>query len=73
MFPVLFQNLPVLRVLAKYSAVCMDEISITRGDMVQLLGVDHMNNRFLVYKASNGVHPAVEGWIPGFSLGKLTN
>lgn len=62
--------MPTVRVLSKHNADSEDEISVSRGDMVQLIAVDHAGNRFLVFKPAFVNMPAAEGWIPGFSLGE---
>lgn len=56
--------------LSKHNAESDDEITVSRGDMVQLINMDHAANRLLVFKPAFINTPAAEGWIPGLSLGK---
>lgn len=58
------------RVIADYSAIKEDEISVSKGEKVQIL-TTNQNNMFLVHRAANEVSPAAEGWIPGAVLGPI--
>ncbi|CAE1271113.1 Kalirin,Rho guanine nucleotide exchange factor 25,Triple functional domain protein,Death-associated protein kinase 1,Death-associated protein kinase 3 [Acanthosepion pharaonis] len=58
------------RVIADYSAIKEDEISVSKGEKVQIL-TTNQNNMFLVHRAANEVSPAAEGWIPGGVLGPI--
>ena len=67
------QDMPTMRVLTKHNAESDDEISVSRGDLVQLLSVDHAANRLLVFKPAFINTPAAEGWLPGLSLGETSS
>uniref|UniRef100_A0A665THJ3 non-specific serine/threonine protein kinase n=1 Tax=Echeneis naucrates TaxID=173247 RepID=A0A665THJ3_ECHNA len=51
-----------------YMAVKEDEISVSQGEVVQILA-SNQQNMFLVFRAATEQGPAAEGWIPGFVLG----
>lgn len=62
-------NIPnCARVTESYSAITEDEISVQKGDLVQIITAN-MHNRFLVHREANEHQPAAEGWIPGFIIG----
>lgn len=62
-------NIPnCARVNETYTAITEDEISVQKGDMVQIITAN-MHNRFLVHREANEHQPAAEGWIPGFVIG----
>jgi len=62
-------NIPnCARVTESYSAITEDEISVQKGDLVQIITAN-MHNRFLVHREANEHQPAAEGWIPGFVIG----
>lgn len=62
-------NIPnCARVTDSYSAITEDEISVQKGDIVQIITAN-MHNRFLVHREANEQQPAAEGWIPGFVIG----
>ncbi len=62
-------NIPnCARVMSNYSAITEDEITVQKGDIVQIITAN-MHNRFLVHRESNEHQPAAEGWIPGFVIG----
>jgi len=62
-------NIPnCARVTDTYSAITEDEISVQKGDLVQIITAN-MHNRFLVHREANEHQPAAEGWIPGFVIG----
>ncbi|XP_029657628.1 kalirin isoform X4 [Octopus sinensis] len=63
-------NYSLARVIADYSAIKEDEISVNKGEKVQIL-TTNQNNMFLVHRAANEVSPAAEGWIPGVVLGSV--
>ena len=46
-----------------YQAVKEDEISVTRGEIVQVV-FSNQQNMFLVYRPANAHSPVAEGWIP---------
>lgn len=56
------------RVISSYSAITEDEITVQKGDIVQIITAN-MHNRFLVHREANEHQPAAEGWIPGFVIG----
>ncbi|KAK6165753.1 hypothetical protein SNE40_022615 [Patella caerulea] len=56
------------RIICDYLAVKEDEISVNRGEIVQILGTNQYN-MFLVHRPANNHCPAAEGWIPGQVLG----
>ncbi|KAM4557744.1 triple functional domain protein-like [Fundulus diaphanus] len=51
-----------------YIAVKEDEISVSQGEVVQILA-SNQQNMFLVFRAATEQGPAAEGWIPRFVLG----
>uniref|UniRef100_A0A4W5JUT2 Trio Rho guanine nucleotide exchange factor a n=1 Tax=Hucho hucho TaxID=62062 RepID=A0A4W5JUT2_9TELE len=51
-----------------YVALKEDEISVSQGEVVQILA-SNQQNMFLVFRAATEQGPAAEGWIPGFVLG----
>jgi len=55
-------------VTESYSAITEDEITVQKGDLVQIITAN-MHNRFLVHREANEHQPAAEGWIPGFVIG----
>ncbi|XP_071942493.1 kalirin-like isoform X2 [Antedon mediterranea] len=62
-------NSPCLAsVITTYNAVKEDEISIAKGETVQILAANQ-HDMFLVHRAANEVSPAAEGWIPAHVLG----
>lgn len=56
------------KVVSSYSAITEDEISLQKGDTVQIITAN-MHNRFLVHREANEQQPAAEGWIPGHVIG----
>ena len=56
------------KVVNAYAAITEDEISVQKGDVVQIITAN-MHNRFLVHREANEHQPAAEGWIPGFVIG----
>jgi len=56
------------RVISPYTAITEDEITVQKGDIVQIITAN-MHNRFLVHREANELQPAAEGWIPGFVIG----
>jgi hypothetical protein len=62
-------NIPnCARVLNSYTAITEDEISVLKGDLVQIVTAN-MHNRFMVHREANEHQPAAEGWIPGHVIG----
>ena len=51
-----------------YTAITEDEITVQKGDIVQIITAN-MHNRFLVHREASEHQPAAEGWIPGFVIG----
>ncbi|XP_033101861.1 kalirin-like [Anneissia japonica] len=63
------ENSPCLAsVITTYNAVKEDEISIAKGETVQILAANQ-HDMFLVHRPANDVSPAAEGWIPAHVLG----
>ena len=56
------------RVVNSYTAFTEDEITVQKGDLVQIITAN-MHNRFLVHREANEHQPAAEGWIPGHVIG----
>ena len=46
-----------------YTAITEDEITVQKGDIVQIITAN-MHNRFLVHREASEHQPAAEGWIP---------
>ncbi|XP_078796302.1 kalirin isoform X1 [Oryzias latipes] len=55
------------RVTQDYSAVKENEISVSKGETVQILA-SNQQNMHLVYRQADSQSPAAEGWVPGFVL-----
>jgi triple functional domain protein len=58
----------VVKVSADYSAIREDEVSVTKGEMVQIIA-SNQHNMLLVHRPANDTSPAAEGWIPSHVLG----
>ncbi|XP_052674047.1 kalirin-like isoform X2 [Crassostrea angulata] len=56
------------KVMYDYLAVKEDEISVSRGEIVQVV-CSNQQNMFLVYRPANAHSPAAEGWIPMQAIG----
>ena len=56
------------KVTNSYTAITEDEITVQKGDLVQIITAN-MHNRFLVHREANEHQPAAEGWIPGYVIG----
>jgi len=54
--------------IVSYTAVTEDEISVQKGDVVQIM-MANMHNRYMVHREADGQQPAAEGWIPGSVIG----
>uniref|UniRef100_A0A8C5E3H0 Uncharacterized protein n=1 Tax=Gouania willdenowi TaxID=441366 RepID=A0A8C5E3H0_GOUWI len=61
-------HVSTMLVTQDYMAVKEDEISVSQGEVVQILA-SNQQNMFLVFRAATEQGPAAEGWIPGFVLG----
>ncbi|XP_051925865.1 triple functional domain protein isoform X1 [Hippocampus zosterae] len=61
-------SVSTMLVTQDYIAVKEDEISVSQGEVVQILA-SNQQNMFLVFQAATEQGPAAEGWIPGFVLG----
>lgn len=62
-------NIPnCAKVVNAYAAITEDEITVQKGDLVQIITAN-MHNRFLVHREASEHQPAAEGWIPGFVIG----
>uniref|UniRef100_A0A3B3C163 Kalirin RhoGEF kinase b n=1 Tax=Oryzias melastigma TaxID=30732 RepID=A0A3B3C163_ORYME len=55
------------RVTQDYSAVKENEISVSKGETVQILA-SNQQNMHLVYRQADSQSPAAEGWVPGYIL-----
>ncbi|XP_013406605.1 kalirin isoform X3 [Lingula anatina] len=61
---------PILaKALVDYTAVKEDEISLLKGETVQILATNQ-HNMCLVHRTANENSPAAEGWIPGHVIGR---
>ncbi|KAJ8320614.1 hypothetical protein KUTeg_002201 [Tegillarca granosa] len=56
------------KIICDYQAVREDEISVCKGEIVQILSTNQYN-LFFVYRPANVNSPAAEGWIPGHVIG----
>lgn len=56
------------KIICDYQAVREDEISVCKGEIVQILSTNQYN-LFFVYRPANVNCPAAEGWIPGHVIG----
>lgn len=52
-----------------FTAVKEDEISMLKGEVVQLVSANQ-HNRYLVFRPANENSPAAEGWVPGHVIGQ---
>ncbi|XP_063844125.1 triple functional domain protein-like isoform X3 [Scylla paramamosain] len=53
----------LVKVLADYSAVKEDEISVSRGETIQVISSNALRG-YLVHRAATSSSPAAEGWVP---------
>uniref|UniRef100_A0A1A7XJ47 Rho guanine nucleotide exchange factor 25 n=1 Tax=Iconisemion striatum TaxID=60296 RepID=A0A1A7XJ47_9TELE len=60
-----------MRVTQDYSALKENEISVSQGEMVQVLATNQQNMH-LVFRQADSQSPAAEGWVPGHVLGPPT-
>ena len=56
------------RVLFTYNAVKEDEVSVNKGENVQVLGTNQYN-MFLIHRPANQNSPPAEGWVPMYIIG----
>lgn len=56
------------RVLCDYMAVREDEITVHKGEIVQVLSTTP-HGMFLVHRPANNNSPAAEGWLPAHVIG----
>lgn len=56
------------RCLYHYNAIQHDEISVQRGEYVQIINIDQ-DNRWFVRRHTNRTSMMNKGWLPGFVLG----
>uniref|UniRef100_A0A6Q2ZDL3 non-specific serine/threonine protein kinase n=1 Tax=Esox lucius TaxID=8010 RepID=A0A6Q2ZDL3_ESOLU len=61
-------SVSTMLVTQDYVALKEDEISVSQGEVVQILA-SNQQNMFLVFRAATEQGPAAEGWIPGYVLG----
>uniref|UniRef100_A0A4W5MH28 non-specific serine/threonine protein kinase n=1 Tax=Hucho hucho TaxID=62062 RepID=A0A4W5MH28_9TELE len=61
-------SMSTMLVTQDYVALKEDEISVSQGEVVQILA-SNQQNMFLVFRAATEQCPAAEGWIPGYVLG----
>ncbi|XP_041737463.2 triple functional domain protein-like isoform X2 [Coregonus clupeaformis] len=61
-------SISTMLVTQDYVALKEDEISVSQGEVVQMLA-SNQQNMFLVFRAATEQGPAAEGWIPGYVLG----
>ncbi len=54
-------------IILDYTAEKEDEISVVKGERVQILAANQ-HQMYLVYKSASLDTPAAEGWIPGHVL-----
>ena len=57
----------VVKVTSDYTAVREDEISVTKGELIQILS-SNQQGAYLVHRPVNETSPAAEGWIPASVL-----
>ena len=55
-------------VVTNYTALKEDEITVSKGETVQILAANQ-HNMYLVHRAPSQDSPAAEGWLPGYVLG----
>lgn len=60
---------PPVKVSCDYSAVKEDEISLSKGETVQILATNQ-HNMYLVHRVATDSTPAAEGWVPAHVLGQ---
>ena len=51
------------RIIQDYTAVKEDEITVLKGENVQIIGASQQG-LILVHRAANDLSPAAEGWLP---------
>ncbi|CAH1789675.1 unnamed protein product [Owenia fusiformis] len=60
------------KVLMDYTAVREDEITLKKGDTVQIIATNQQN-MYLVHRLGGEDQPAAEGWLPGHVIGQKDN
>lgn len=58
-------------IIADFTAEKEDEISVSKGESVQILAANQ-HQMYLVYKSASEETPAAEGWIPGHVIATRT-
>ncbi|XP_069951615.1 triple functional domain protein isoform X1 [Cherax quadricarinatus] len=53
----------LVKVLANFTAVREDEISVSRGEVIQVISSNVLRG-YLVHRAASSCSPAAEGWVP---------
>ncbi|KAK3594849.1 hypothetical protein CHS0354_005771 [Potamilus streckersoni] len=56
------------KILYDYTAVKEDEVSVIKGEIVQILATNQYN-MFLIHRPANMASPAAEGWVPSYVIG----
>ncbi|GFO00003.1 kalirin-like isoform x11, partial [Plakobranchus ocellatus] len=56
------------RILFDYQAIKEDEVTVSKGELVQIISTNHQN-MFLIHRPANSVSPAAEGWVPCHVIG----
>ncbi|CAF1625254.1 unnamed protein product [Adineta ricciae] len=58
-----------VRCICNYNAIKDDEICVHKGDYVQILTTSH-DNRWFVRHHIHRTTSSIQGWVPGFVLGR---
>ncbi|BFZ15658.1 hypothetical protein BsWGS_18696 [Bradybaena similaris] len=56
------------RILFDYQAIKEDEVTVSKGELVQILNTNHQN-MYLIHRPANQTSPAAEGWVPSHIIG----
>ena len=56
-----------MKIPCDYAALREDEISVSRGELVEILETDNQGS-YLVHRPANDHTPAAEGWVPSHVL-----
>ncbi|XP_050733039.1 triple functional domain protein-like isoform X4 [Eriocheir sinensis] len=57
----------MVKVLADYTALKEDEISVSRGETIQIIS-SNASQGYLVHRAATSSSPAAEGWVPSYVI-----
>ncbi|XP_060073162.1 kalirin-like isoform X1 [Ylistrum balloti] len=62
------ETVHVGKVICDYNSVKEDEVTVLRGEIIQVMS-SNQQGMFFVHRPANKNSPAAEGWIPGYAIG----